>query len=170
MRTLVLIAAVVVLASASAQAGESRSLSTYPVSNDATATVQPVANKSLRADNDAPAAQKDQGTSNQAHCAVSPHRSCLLCSRAVGRTAGFRDPPPPESRSSQERCRGFSPAAAGRARRAPAHGWRWRGQRRPRSGQPRRGGPRRNRGGSSPCALRTAGSAGPGSRRAFRRP
>jgi hypothetical protein len=57
MRTLVLIAAVVVLASASAQAGESRSLSAYPVSNDATATVQPAANKSLRADNDAPAAQ-----------------------------------------------------------------------------------------------------------------
>ena len=41
MRTLVLIAAVVVLASASAQAGESRSLSAYPVSNDTTATVQP---------------------------------------------------------------------------------------------------------------------------------
>jgi len=53
MRTLVLIAAVV-LASASAQAGESRSLSAYPVSNDTTATVggQPVASKSLRADND----------------------------------------------------------------------------------------------------------------------
>jgi len=45
------------LASASAQAGESRSLSAYPVSNDATATVQPAASKSLRADNDAPAAQ-----------------------------------------------------------------------------------------------------------------
>ena len=57
MRTLVLIAAVVVLASASAQAGESRSLSAYPVSNDTTATVQPAASKSLRADNDAPAAQ-----------------------------------------------------------------------------------------------------------------
>jgi hypothetical protein len=57
MRTLVLIAAVVVLASASAQAGESRSLSAYPVNNDTTATVQPAASKSLRADNDAPAAQ-----------------------------------------------------------------------------------------------------------------
>jgi hypothetical protein len=57
MRTLVLIAAVVVLASASAQAGESRSLSAYPVSNDTIATVQPAASKSLRADNDAPAAQ-----------------------------------------------------------------------------------------------------------------
>jgi hypothetical protein len=57
MRTLVLIAAVVVLASASAQAGESRSLSAYPVSNDTTATVQPAASKSLRADNDTPAAQ-----------------------------------------------------------------------------------------------------------------
>jgi hypothetical protein len=57
MRTLVLIAAVVVLASASAQAGESRSLSAYPVSNDATATVQPAASKSLRAENDAPVAQ-----------------------------------------------------------------------------------------------------------------
>jgi hypothetical protein len=58
MRTLVLIAAVVVLASASAQAGESRSLSAYPV-NDTTSAVpsQPAAGKSLRADNDAPAAQ-----------------------------------------------------------------------------------------------------------------
>ena len=57
MRTLLLIAAVV-LTSASAQAGESRSLSSYPAS-DATSAVpsQPVANKSLRADNDAPAAQ-----------------------------------------------------------------------------------------------------------------
>ena len=55
MRTLVLIAAVV-LASASAQAGESRSLSSYPV-NDATSAVpsQPVANKSLRAESDIPA-------------------------------------------------------------------------------------------------------------------
>ena len=60
MRTLVLIAAVVVLASASAQAGESRSLSAYPVSNDTTATVQPAASKSLRADNDAPAAQPSE--------------------------------------------------------------------------------------------------------------
>jgi len=57
MRTLVLIAAVVVLASASARAGESRSLSAYPSSNDTTATVQPAVSKSLRADNDAPAAQ-----------------------------------------------------------------------------------------------------------------
>jgi hypothetical protein len=53
MRTLVLIAAVV-LTSASAQAGESRSLSAYPVS-DTTSTVQPAASKSLRADNDTPA-------------------------------------------------------------------------------------------------------------------
>lgn len=53
MRILVLIAAVV-LASAGAQAGESRSLSAYPVSNDTTTTAgsQPVASKSLRADND----------------------------------------------------------------------------------------------------------------------
>jgi hypothetical protein len=58
MRKLVLIAAVV-LASASAQAGESRSLSAYPVSNDTTATVgsQGVASKSLRADNDTTAPQ-----------------------------------------------------------------------------------------------------------------
>ena len=58
MRTLVLTAAVVVLASASAQAGESRSLSTYPV-NDTTSAApsKPIAGKSLRADNDAPAAQ-----------------------------------------------------------------------------------------------------------------
>ena len=61
MRKLVLITAVVlafVLASASAQAGESRSLSTYPV-NDTTSAVpsQPVATKSLRADNDTPATQ-----------------------------------------------------------------------------------------------------------------
>ena len=57
MRILILIAAVV-LTSASAQAGDSRSLSTTPVS-DTTSTVasQPAANKSLRADNDAPAAQ-----------------------------------------------------------------------------------------------------------------
>lgn len=53
MRILVLIAAVV-LASASAQAGESRSLSADPVGNDTTATVvsQPTASKLLRADND----------------------------------------------------------------------------------------------------------------------
>jgi hypothetical protein len=58
MRTLVLIAAVVVLASASAQAGESRSLSAYPVSDTTSAVPsQPVASKSLRADNDTPAAQ-----------------------------------------------------------------------------------------------------------------
>jgi hypothetical protein len=57
MRTLVLIAAVVGLASASAQAGESRSLSAYPVSNDTTATVQPAASKSLRAENETPAVQ-----------------------------------------------------------------------------------------------------------------
>jgi hypothetical protein len=56
MRKLVLIAAVV-LASASAQAGESRSLSAYSANNDTTATVgsQPVVHKSLRADNDTPA-------------------------------------------------------------------------------------------------------------------
>src|SRR5262249_28659514 len=53
MRKLVLIAPVV-LASARAQAGEPRSLPAYPVSHDTTATVgtQPVASKSLRADND----------------------------------------------------------------------------------------------------------------------
>jgi len=57
MRKLVLIAAVV-LTSASAQAGESRSLSAYPVNDTTSATSsQPVANKSLRAENDAPAAQ-----------------------------------------------------------------------------------------------------------------
>jgi hypothetical protein len=58
MRILVLIAAVV-LASASAQAGESRSLSAYPDSNDTTAMAgsQPVASKSLRADNDTTATQ-----------------------------------------------------------------------------------------------------------------
>ena len=57
MRTLVLIAAVI-LTSASAQAGDSRSLSTYPV-NDTTSTVasKPAAGKSLRAENDTPAAQ-----------------------------------------------------------------------------------------------------------------
>ena len=56
MRKLVLITAMV-LASASAQAGESRSLSAYPV-NDTTSAApsQPVAGKSLRADNDTPAA------------------------------------------------------------------------------------------------------------------
>jgi len=83
MRTLVLIAAVVVLASASAQAGESRSLSAYPVSNDTTATVQPAASKSLRADNDAPAAQPSEtpryspppadATSNPPPAAETPH-------------------------------------------------------------------------------------------------
>ncbi len=57
MRILILIAAVV-LTSASAQAGDSRSLSTYPV-NDTTSTVvsKPAAGKSLRAENDTPAAQ-----------------------------------------------------------------------------------------------------------------
>jgi hypothetical protein len=83
MRTLVLIAAVVVLASASAQAGESRSLSAYPVSNDTTATVQPAASKSLRADNDTPAAQPTEtpryspppadATSNPPPPAETPH-------------------------------------------------------------------------------------------------
>jgi hypothetical protein len=57
MRKFVLIAALL-LASASAQAGESRSLSSYP-DNDTTSTVPspPVADQSLRADNDTPAAQ-----------------------------------------------------------------------------------------------------------------
>jgi hypothetical protein len=56
MRILVLIAAVV-LASASAQAGESRSLSAYPVSDTTSAVPgQSAASKSLRADNDTPAA------------------------------------------------------------------------------------------------------------------
>jgi hypothetical protein len=82
MRTLVLIAAVV-LTSASAQAGESRSLSTYPVNNDTTATVQPAASKSLRADNDTPAAQPAEtpryspppsdATSNPPPAAETPH-------------------------------------------------------------------------------------------------
>jgi hypothetical protein len=84
MRTLVLIAAVVVLASANAQAGESRSLSAYPV-NDTTSAVpsQPGAGKSLRADNDAPAAQPaetpryspppGEATSNPPPAAETPH-------------------------------------------------------------------------------------------------
>lgn len=55
MRTLVLIVAVVGLASASAQAGESRSLSAYPVSDTTSAAPsQPAAKKSLRAENDTP--------------------------------------------------------------------------------------------------------------------
>src|ERR1700761_858970 len=57
MRTLVLVAAVV-LTSASAQAGGSRSLSAYPIHDSTSAVPGPSAtNKSLRADNDAPAAQ-----------------------------------------------------------------------------------------------------------------
>lgn len=52
MRTLILIAAVV-LASASAQAGESRSLSADPISDVTTAGSPPAASTSLRADNDA---------------------------------------------------------------------------------------------------------------------
>ena len=51
MRILVLIAAVV-LASASAQAGESRNLSADPIGNGTTPVSQPAASKSLRADND----------------------------------------------------------------------------------------------------------------------
>jgi hypothetical protein len=83
MRTFVLIAAVV-LTSASAQAGESRSLSTYPVSDTTSATPsQPVASKSLRAENDAPAAQPAETpryspppgdtTSNPPPAAETPH-------------------------------------------------------------------------------------------------
>lgn len=87
MRKLVLITAVVlafVLASASAQAGESRSLSAYPV-NDTTSAVpsQPVATKSLRADNDTPATQPaetpryspppGEATSNPPPSAETPH-------------------------------------------------------------------------------------------------
>ena len=57
MRKFVLIAALL-LASASAQAGESRSLSSYPDSDtNSTVPSQPVANQSLRADNDTPATQ-----------------------------------------------------------------------------------------------------------------
>ncbi len=82
MRKLVLITAMV-LASASAQAGESRSLSAYPV-NDTTSAVpsQPVAGKSLRADNDTPAAPAAEtpryspppgdATSNPAPAAETP--------------------------------------------------------------------------------------------------
>lgn len=82
MRTLVLLAAFV-LASASAQAGESRSLSSYPVSNDATATVQPAAGKSLRADNDTTTTQPvetpryspppEEATSNPSPAVEAPH-------------------------------------------------------------------------------------------------
>jgi hypothetical protein len=83
MRKLVLITAMV-LASASAQAGESRSLSTYPV-NDTTSAApsQPVAGKSLRADNDTPAAPAAETpryspppgdtTSNPPPAAETPH-------------------------------------------------------------------------------------------------
>ncbi len=60
MRKFVLIAAMV-LASASAQAGESRSLSADPIGNDTTSAVasQPASNKALHADNDiaAPSAE-----------------------------------------------------------------------------------------------------------------
>lgn len=83
MRTLVLIAAVV-LTSASAQAGDSRSLSAYPA-NDTTSAVpsQPAASKSIRADNDTPAVQPaetpryspppGETTSNPPPVAETPH-------------------------------------------------------------------------------------------------
>ncbi len=83
MRNLILVAAVL-LASASAQAGESRSLSSYPV-NDTTSAVpsQPVANQSLRADNDTTATQPVEtpryspppgaATSNPPPAAETPH-------------------------------------------------------------------------------------------------
>jgi hypothetical protein len=83
MRKLILITAMV-LASASAQAGESRSLTAYPV-NDTTSAVpsQPAAGKSLRADNDTPAAPAAETpryspppgdtTSNPPPAAETPH-------------------------------------------------------------------------------------------------
>ena len=85
MRNLVLIAAAMVLASANAQAGESRSLSIYPVNNDQAATVdsKPVGNESLRADNDTTATQPVETprsspppadvTSNPQPSAETPH-------------------------------------------------------------------------------------------------
>jgi hypothetical protein len=83
MRKLVLMTAMV-LASASAQAGESRSLSAYPV-NDTTSAApsQPAAGKSLRAENDTPAAPAAETpryspppgdtTSNPPPAAETPH-------------------------------------------------------------------------------------------------
>jgi len=83
MRKFVLMAAVL-LASASAQAGESRSLSSYPV-DDTTSAVpsQPVANQSLRADNDTATTQPvetpryspppGEATSNPPPATETPH-------------------------------------------------------------------------------------------------
>jgi hypothetical protein len=83
MRKLVLITAMV-LASASAQAGESRSLSAYPVNDSTSATPSsPAAGKSLRADNDTPTAPAAETpryspppgdtTSNPPPAAETPH-------------------------------------------------------------------------------------------------